>query len=73
MYFYHIRPHSSQNSAPSLTVIPHVGADVDGAAVHQKQRTREPVTGCTGGGLSGGMTKCWKEESSHPGGNSAKT
>ena len=32
-----------------------------------------PVTGCTSGGLSGGMTKCWKEESSHPGGNSAKT
>ena len=50
-----------------------VGADVDSAAVHQKQRTREPVTGCTGGGLSGAVTKCCKEEGSHPGGNSAKT
>ena len=32
-----------------------------------------PVTGYTGGGLSDGMTKRCKEESSHPGGNSAKT
>ena len=31
------------------------------------------VTGYSGGGLSGGMTKRWKEESSHLGGNSAKT
>jgi len=32
-----------------------------------------PVTACARGGLSGAVTKCWKEEGSHPGGNRAKT
>ncbi len=32
-----------------------------------------PVAGCVRGGLSGAVTKRWKEESSHPDGNSAKT
>ena len=32
-----------------------------------------PVAGCARGGLSGGMTKRWKEEGSNHGGNSVKT
>ncbi|WP_197019333.1 hypothetical protein [Selenomonas sp. FC4001] len=32
-----------------------------------------PVTACARGGLSGAVTKCWKEEGSNLRGNSAKT
>ncbi|WP_143555528.1 hypothetical protein [Selenomonas ruminantium] len=32
-----------------------------------------PVTACARGGLAGAVTKCWKEDGSYWGGNSAKT
>ena len=42
---------------------PRVCGDVDGAAVHQSQRTHEPVTGYARDGLHGAVTECRRERS----------